>query len=360
MISTPEIEVPFIMDGATARRELNAFKKFAKASAIRLSNPDMNLENLLLTEADWVLLHPIADADGIALPATPRLPQRPADLAVNATATQVTIHGNKTRIADTALLHAKVLKAAILKCSGADISSETEDFATGHENVPIWTLYEHIILNYGVKSPDDIAFFRGELRNYDMDKPFSTNAARFRRIFAEVADLNMFTSEVDKVAVLVEATQHVPSIGNIVISYMSLHPTLASQTFASLSTYIVEQLPFATAQTRVHNATLKAANDEANFASLRSDLAAAQACIAAFSISVAAKKPAQKAKKAKLPPPTVADIAKWTPGRTYCWHHGYVMHNGTECNALKTDPQWKREAKTPGPIHGQYGSRILE
>jgi hypothetical protein len=50
MISIPEISVPFIMPGATARRELNAFKKFAKSAAIRLSNPDMNLENLLLTE----------------------------------------------------------------------------------------------------------------------------------------------------------------------------------------------------------------------------------------------------------------------------------------------------------------------
>ena len=97
----------------------------------------------------------------------------------------------------------------------------------------------------------------------------------------------MFTSEVDKVAVLVEATQHVPSIGNIVISYMSLHPTLTSQTFSSLSTYIVEQLPFATAQTRVHNAALKATNDEANFAALRADLATAQATIAALSVSAA-------------------------------------------------------------------------
>ena len=72
----------------------------------------------------------------------------------------------------------------------------------------------------------------------------------------------MFTSEVDKVAVLVEATQHVPLIGTIVMAYMSLHPTLASQSFASLSIYIVDQLPFATAQLRAHNATLKAHNDE--------------------------------------------------------------------------------------------------
>ena len=359
MISIPDIEVPHAMTGSTARRELNAFKKFVKSTAIRLSNPDMALENLLHTDAEWLVLHPLVDAAGAAVPATPRLPQRPADLAANASQTQVTIHQAKTRIADQALAHSYALKAAILKFSGPDISSETENFDTGHEHVSIATLYNHVITNYGVKSPEDIAFFRAELRNYDMDKPFSTNAARFRRIFAELADLNMFTSEVDKVSVLVEATQHVPSIGNIVISYMSLNPTLASQTFASLSTYIVEQLPFATAQSRIHSATLKATTDEANFAALRAELATAQAAIAALSVAPA-KKPAQKAKKGKLPPPTVQDIAKWTPGRKYCWMHGFVRHNGIDCNGLLLEPQWKKDATNPGPIHGQYGSRTLE
>ena len=265
MISIPDIEVPTVLTGSTARRELNAFKKFVKSTAIRLSNPDMAMENLLHTDAEWLVLHPLVDAAGAAVPATPRLPQRPADLAANASQTQVTIHQAKTRIADQALAHSFALKAAILKFSGTDISSETEDFETGHENVSIATLYNHVLLNYGVKSPDDISYFRGDLRNYELDKPFSTNAARYRRIFAELADLNMFTSEVDKVAVLVEATQHVPSIGSIVTQYMSLHPTLVSQTFASLSTYIIEQLPFATAQTRVHNATVQAATTRLHY-----------------------------------------------------------------------------------------------
>ena len=192
-----------------------------------------------------------------------------------------------------------------------------------------------------------------------MDKPFSTNAARFRLIFAELADLNMFTSEVDKVAVLVEATQHVPSIGNIVISYMSLHPTLASQSFSSLSTYIVEQLPFATAQIRAHNINLKNQNDDAAIIALRADLACAQATIAALSVS-SQKKSKAPTRRAKMAPPTAQDITKWTPGRTYCWTHGFVKHNGSTYTILEHEAQWKRDAKNPGPIHGQYGSRNLE
>jgi hypothetical protein len=137
-----------------------------------MSNPDMNLENLLYTEEQWTTLHPlINDAGDVVLP-TPRLPQRPAELAANASNTMVTIHGSKTRIADTALVFSQALKAAILKISGPDISSETENFDTGHEHVPIWKLYHHVITNYGTKSPEDIAFFRQELRNYDMNKPF--------------------------------------------------------------------------------------------------------------------------------------------------------------------------------------------
>lgn len=359
MISIPDISVPFIMSGATARRELNAFKKFSKSTAIRLSNPDMNLEHLLLTEEEWIFLHPITNDAGEAIPPAPRLPQRPADLAANASNTQVTIHGTKTRIADTAMVYANALKTAILTIIGPDIASEIEAFDTGHELVPIWMLYNHVIINYGTKNPEDIFFFRQELRNYDMEKPFPTNAARFRRIFAELADLNMFTSEVDKVAALVEATQHVPSIGNIVLAYMSLHPTLASQSFASLSTYITEQLPLATAQLRANNVVIKNHNDEAAIIRLRADLASAQATIAAMSIS-ASKKPKVPVKRGKVAPPTAQDIAKWTPGRHYCWTHGFVMHDGSTCTMLAHDAQWKKEAKNPGPIHGQYGSRHLE
>ena len=95
MYSIPEIEVPFIMSGATARREINKFKKFVKSSAMRLSNTDINMENLLVPAWEWLTLHPIADAAGVALPATPRLPQRPADLAANATATQLSIHSTQ-------------------------------------------------------------------------------------------------------------------------------------------------------------------------------------------------------------------------------------------------------------------------
>ena len=101
---------------------------------------------------------------------------------------------------------------------------------------------------------------------------------------------------------------------------------------------------------------IKNQNDEAAIIALRADLACAQATIAALSI----KKPEAPARNRKIAHPTAQNIAKWTPGRTYCWYHGYMKHTGSICQQLENEPKWKKDAKIPGPIHGQYGCRHLE
>ena len=357
MIAIPTFECPFVMTGATARREVNAYKKTVMAYVIRLSNPDVDFTNLLWTPDEWTHKHPLVDEDGDIIPAANRLPIRPPELAGNATQTQVTIFTNKVRIADYALAGSAAIKDAILKIHGPDIASETEAFDTGHSEVEVWTLYNHVLITYGILGPDDIAHFRQDLRTWEMDKPLPANLARLRRIFAELARLNMFTSEVDKVAALVEATTHVPSISGIVTSYMSLHPTLAMQTFASLAAYMVEQLPLVTAQARANSAAAKTVADAYTIETLRADLAIARAEIAA-----AQRVPPIAPGKKKQTAPTAADKAKWTPGRLYCWAHGFVKHNGVDCTKLTADkaPQWKKDAANPGPIQGEYGSRTLE
>jgi len=120
-------------------------------------------------------------------------------------------------------------------------------------------------------------------------------------------------------------------------------------------TYIIEQLPIATAQIRAINIIIKKQNDDSDLIALRAEVASAQATIAALVL----KKP-KDATRAPVSPPTAHDIAKWTPGRTYCWHHGYMNHNGSISHKLEKEPKWKRDAKNPGPLHGQYGSRNLE
>ena len=69
---------------------------------------------------------------------------------------------------------------------------------------------------------DDILWFLTDLDRWDLDKPFNSNVARMRNDFAELG------SEVERVAALVKATRHVPSISGIVHQYMVNHPALAT------------------------------------------------------------------------------------------------------------------------------------
>jgi len=358
MQELPKIECSIILDGTTARRHLNQWKKFIRTTAVRLSTPNYNIGYQLLTEAEWVIMHPITDEIGDAIAPTPRIPRHPAELAGNANSAQVTIHGIKTKIADMALASVNLFKATLLESIGPDIASETEDFDSGHIDIPTWDIYNHVISNYGIKNADDIAYFRNSLNEWKPDQPFPANIARMRRTFAEVADLNMFISEIDKVAALVQATAHTPAISGIVVQYMSLHPALAAQTFAGLASYIGEQLPLATAQVRANSATAQKAADDATIAALQAELTASRAEASAARSVVIVPGGAKK----KLKAPTAADKAKWTPGRLYCWAHGFVMHNGCDCTKLAAEkaPQWQKDAVNPGPLHSQYGSRILE
>ena len=116
---------------------------------------------------------------------------------------------------------------------------------------------------------------------------------------------------------------------------------------------------------RVNSAAAKSTAESATVEGLVAQLAATRADFLAFVAAAAAqdKKPAKPATK-RLPntAPNAADKAKWKPGRLYCWAHDFVKHNGNACTVLEDsgEPQWKKDAVNPGPLHGQCGSRTLE
>ena len=66
MQEIPRIECSIILDGTTARRQLNQWKKFIRTIAARLSTPNYDIGYQLLTEAEWVIMHPIIDDNGDA------------------------------------------------------------------------------------------------------------------------------------------------------------------------------------------------------------------------------------------------------------------------------------------------------
>ena len=231
-------------------------------------------------------------------------------------------------------------------------------------------IYNYVTRTYGTSDAYDILFFQQELKRWDLDFPFNNNMARMRRNFAALAEVHMLTSDVKRVAALIAATTHVPSISGIVNNYKTLNPAIADQNFAALAAYIQVQIPNATAQARANAAVAAAANSAAREKTndtMAADLAVLRAEVAALTLAAAhstATIPASAKRGARAPvkigKPSAADKAQWTPGRPYCWQHGFTMHLGSGCTMLKTAPQWKRDALNPGPINGEYGSRNLE
>ena len=354
------------LDAGNVRRTMNQWKSAFATLVAELTSPDYDMGIQIISEEDWLLLHPIVDAAGDAIPATPRLPVRPGPLPGNANNAQIALHSQLTKIADTALEKSIILKAGLIESIGPDIASETAVFGRGHLDVATHTIYHHVINNYGIMDADDITWFYADLDRWDLDRPFNSNVARMRNDFAELASLNMFGSEIERVAALVKATRHVPSISGIIHQYMVNHPALATQTFSTLAVYIHQQLPVATAQqARANAAEAKNAARDETLATLTAELAAARAEIAVFSATAKGSK--------KIPPgprwarrtepagkPSAADKAKWTSGRVYCWRHGFQGHTGSICTEIASEPQWKKDAVNPGPVNGQYGSRINE
>ena len=369
MTSIPEPACLVILDAANVRRKMIEYRIQTETFAETLSTPDFNMANMLYTDAEWLLLHPLFDAAGNAQPATERLPQRPEPLGNDPAAKHITLYNMKKTIADTAQAHMYAFKALILKSHGPDIASETADHARGHLDVSISEIHSYVMRTYGTLDSDDILFFQQDIRRWDIEAPFNSNIARMRKNFAALADIHMFQSDVERVAALIAATAHIASISGIVHNYRTNNPTIAEQNFNALAAYIQVQIPVATAQARANavlSATANSAALEKTNATLSADLAAARAEIAALTLGTAHSTAAKTATtRAPLPPPktgkpSAAEKALWTPGRIYCWKHGFFKHTGTQCLSLKKSPDWKRDALDPGPINGEYGSRAGE
>ena len=353
----PKIEVTITLDGGNARRKICAWRAFQYQSAKRLSSLDFDISNLLHSPAKWIELNPILDAAGNAVPPTPRLPQRPGPLAANAHAAVTTMYLNAMRIADTAAINAETFKQLMMDSCGEDIKLEIEDRIMGYLDIPHWEIFEYVSTNYGTLNADDITWFTEDLKTWNLEKPFATNIARMKQTFAELASLHMYTAEIEKIAILTEATRPVASVSGIIELYYREYPLIADQNFQALANFIILHLPHATAQVRAHAAEANAVVAAA--AAQNKKISDLEARLAAFETAANATERARIAGAGQ----------KASPGgkpknRSYCFEHGFVTsHNGIGCRVLKSrypnDPRFKN-AKLPCTIDGIEGSRNYE
>ena len=77
-----------------------------------------------------------------------------------------------------------------------------------------------------------------------------------RANFQALSSIGMFTSEVDKINALVEATSRAEVIPSLITLYKINHPAIADQTFQGLIAFITVQLPNATARATAYAASL--------------------------------------------------------------------------------------------------------
>ena len=118
MTSIPEPACLVILDATNVRRKMIEYRIQTETFAETFSTPDFNMANMLHTDAEWLLLHPLFDAAGNPQPATERLPQRPEPLGNDPAAKHITLYNMKKTIADTAQAHMHAFKALILKSHG--------------------------------------------------------------------------------------------------------------------------------------------------------------------------------------------------------------------------------------------------
>ena len=360
----------------TARIDHRKWLIFFLELSHRLSTPEINLNNLQHTEAEWLLLHPIVDAAGEPIPPTPRLPDFPPPLAANASNAQGIINSRSYAVATESRKLAAQLKTALIASCGEDIAAGTADVFTGHVHVQYWEIFNYVKTHYGTLNEADISRVKGDILLYDPTKSFASNIARMRANFQALSSLGRFTSEVDKINALVEATSRAEVIPSLVTLYKIIHPAIADQTFQGLIAFITVQLPNATARATAYAASLVPTNSS-RVLELEQALATANAIIATNAANAinATSNPRPPKSTAKANPGRGRGGGRGGPGRgtdgrgksttqrPYCFQHGYAYkdkegHWGTTCNYMIENEYEERflNARSPCTIDEYVGS----
>jgi hypothetical protein len=299
------------------------------------------MRDQLLSVAQFEAKYPIIlDGDGNPTPRKERLPQRPLlPLAFNATNATTSIFNRATSIADSAEAFKVEMKANMIISIGADIAYAMADPIEGHDLLEPWDIVAYITANYGTLDADDIAFLQSDIKTWNYEKDFRTNAARMERTFSELSRLNFYGSQLEKIEVLRQATRGVGGMSIIFDDYEDKHPDLATQVYADLITHIVVKLPAASAKYARAEAS-RAEASAADRAAHSAEIAVLQAELATLKVAQANSAAAgtKGAKDAKAPAAKPAKDYNIRPDgkRRYCFFHGYQGHDGdAPCDKLE-------------------------
>jgi hypothetical protein len=244
-------------------------------------------------------------------------------------------------IANSAVALTASFKEAILTSVGPAINGEFAHPTRGYIALEIHEIMGLIKRGYGTVTEADIRRLNDELI-IDEAKSWRDNVANFRSIFILLAPVGQFTTDLDKRTALDEAikkTRYAP----LLEAYKNLNPLLAERTFDLQSLYIEQRESNLSA-----SAAGYAGKAESNNESLKAEIAALTATVAALSTKPVATAPPPN-------PPGQGQHGGRGGGRTqgrsrgrgrnqqeiYCFHHGRNRtHMGTECTTVANDASY--------------------
>ena len=288
------------------------------------------LIDLVLTDSEWLDLN--GGDDTILRPVR----ERPADPADNASAAVVAGHNRKVGH----FVHFKEisaqLKPLLLESIGVTNVELISDEIHDTRNLTHSDIVFSMVQKYGKTAGDTISAWKKQIMlPIAADIDIEHFLAMHKKLHGNLAKVKQPMAEFDKIASMTTALHTRPAAGMVIASYKEKNPDVGTQTYANLSTYIIQQIP----NMEVTTASMYAAH----VTSIDFETRVADAVAKALPAAVAA---------AMLPYANLMQARPSKPKFTkYCYKHGYCTHLGTECTVMLGAPSTYTKAMMKAKSH---------
>ena len=326
------------------REGYNAFRlkyqSIAKSSSV-LCPLGQGLLGFLYSEPEFIAINfPVGIAAGPFVPRPP--PDEEPVVAANASALQVSIHNAQlaawTRRSDKYDLQQSEVnkfKEMLLGALDPTTLQVLEDPITGTQNVTVAQIHAHLLNEFGVLSPTDLATIKARLAApYQTNIPIKHYTTSHLRVHSTLTANLQPMAELDKVTELVNGVGPCGLFKDSITSWKERNPTAIQQTFPSLANALHAAAD--NFSTTVTSGSIGYSAAAINTATLGLDPAATALVVAAVIEHMASKSGTSAAVQTRAPgrqrtqAPTSARTPR-PPGKRlylpfdnnqYCWTHG--------------------------------------
>ncbi len=275
-----------------------------------------------------------------------------------------------------------VLDSVALASVGPTIQQELFDVETGHLEVTVTQIVQHVWETYGVRSVEDLRLLNKRLRDaFSATVSFVAQVTNMAMTFAILDNAGQSKSEFDKCEFLVDATSFIPTIVKCIEMFNMENLDVKARTFKALVAFIRIRAPRinptasgfvghagtvpltqqnSTSAAAAFFQTLSPAEQTAAMAGFAANMTAA---MAGFAANMTATNKAA-GNRPQTPAAAVPAAAK-NSELLYCFRHAYGSHAGKDCANMRTKNEKfpgfftvnQINATAPAFIDGHMGKR---